>query len=335
MSHFPATKKQHWTLKQFNWRAMLVRILVNGLTLIITVLLTPSMGFVNPTIWAILLLAIVLGVLNAIVKPIIQFFTLSLIFVTYGLVIIFINTFMLYLLSWLLPNYFHVDNFFWALLGGAIMGIAAGFLESLFGLTLPIVDEESINEPMRRAMEIDAKKKQTFPYRQLEKHTGVTPPATPTLPGESTETIPVPTVEAGEQSVPVSAVSEPDQKPVSVAASVKPEQTPAPETTSPETESEPVSTSSSAAEESEENIETIATEKETSTTGESAEEQSRSSDEDERVDEIQRSKPSGDASVGPDQTQEMTEPAGDDENALSQESVQPNAADDLEQGGEA
>ena len=156
-------KKRPYIFKQFNWRALLVRILVNALTLIITVTVTPTMGFVAPTIWKIVLLAIALGLINALVKPIIQFLTLSYIFATYGLVVVFINTIILYLLSWLLPGYFHVDNILWALLGGAIMGVVAGFLESLFGLTLPIVDEESISEPMRKAAEQNERK---FPFAE-------------------------------------------------------------------------------------------------------------------------------------------------------------------------
>jgi putative membrane protein len=170
MSSHHLTQKRHLVFKQFNWRALLVRILVNALTLIITVALTPSMGFVQPfAIWKIVFVAVVLGLLNALVKPIIQFFTLSYIFVTYGLVVIFINTLILYLLSWLLPGFFHVGNLLWALWGGAVMGIVAGFLESVFGLTLPIVDEESVSEPMRAATKMSERRKESFPFKEVDK----------------------------------------------------------------------------------------------------------------------------------------------------------------------
>ena len=204
MSTHALAKRRPYIFKQFNWRALLVRILVNALTLAITVILTPSMGFVMPlAIWKIILLAVALGLINALIKPIIQFLTLSYIFATYGLVVIFINTIILYLLSWFLPGYFYVGNFLWALFGGAIMGIAAGFLESLFGLTLPIVDEESVSETMRKATEFNERKKQVFPFKEIEEEVGV---------------IPIPSLE---QSDSETAVIVPDatQEPVPVAAS--------------------------------------------------------------------------------------------------------------------
>ncbi len=143
-------QKRQWTLKQLNWRVFLVRALVNALTLIITVIVTPTINFIDPTVVTIAFLALMLGVINAIIKPVIQFFTLSYIFATYGLVIIFINALVLYILHWLFPAMFEIINPFWALWGGAVMGIVSGFLESVFGLTLPIVDEHAISERMRQ-----------------------------------------------------------------------------------------------------------------------------------------------------------------------------------------
>ncbi len=301
MTHSARLKKHHhWTLKQFNWRALIVRVLVNALTLMITVVLTPSMGFVNPTIWTILLLGIVLGVLNAIVKPIIQFFTLSLIFVTYGVVVIFINTIILYILSWLMPHYFYVDNFFWALLGGVILGTVAGFLESLFGLTLPIVDEESINEPMRKAMEFDEKKQRSFPYKQLEEHTGVTPPPTPTLPDDTT-TEAVPTVGASQQPEPVAATPEPAQQPAPEAAMPEPEQKPAPAASPAPDEGEVVDSSG---------------------------------EEDASPPEQKMEESPGDSSPDTDQQSENVADEADGE-PPSKEQGMPESEDDLEQGGVA
>jgi uncharacterized membrane protein YvlD (DUF360 family) len=59
-------------LKQFNWRFLLVRILVNALALAITAAITPKIYFVDKSIWSWLLMAIILGVLNALLKPILQ-----------------------------------------------------------------------------------------------------------------------------------------------------------------------------------------------------------------------------------------------------------------------
>lgn len=129
-------------MKQFNWRFLLVRILVNVFALLITALLIPSIYFVDVSIRNWVFLALALGILNALVKPIVQFLTLSFIFATYGIVIIVINAIILILLARLFPNRFAVDSLLWAFVGGAIMGILSSFLETLLGLTKPIIPEE-------------------------------------------------------------------------------------------------------------------------------------------------------------------------------------------------
>jgi putative membrane protein len=129
-------------LKQFNWRFVLVRIVVNALALAITAAVMPKIRFVDKSIWSLLLMALMLGVLNALLKPILQFLTLQFIFVTYGLVIVAVNSLLLWLLSLIFPNRFAVDNILWLLVGGLVLGLLSSFLESLFGLTMPIVPDE-------------------------------------------------------------------------------------------------------------------------------------------------------------------------------------------------
>lgn len=129
--------------KHFNWRILLLRIVVNGLALLFTALLVPSIYFVDRRLWVWLVLAVAMGVLNAVVKPIIQFLTLRFIFATYGLVVVLINAILLGLLELFFPGLFAVQGIFWALVGGAVFGIFATVFESLLGLTPPIVSEKS------------------------------------------------------------------------------------------------------------------------------------------------------------------------------------------------
>ena len=129
--------------RQFNWRMLLMRILINALALVVTAGLVPNIYFIDRTVRTWLLLAIFLGVLNAFVKPIIQFLTLRFIFATYGLVVVLINGILLLLLEFLFPSRFYVEGiFFWPLVGGAVIGIVSAFLESLLGLSPPIVSEK-------------------------------------------------------------------------------------------------------------------------------------------------------------------------------------------------
>ena len=129
-------------LKQFNWRFLLVRILVNGLALAFTAAVTPKIYFVDKSVGNWLLMALMLGVLNALLKPLLQFLTLQFIFVTYGLVVVVVNALLLWLLSLIFPARFAVESFWWLLVGGLVLGLLSSFLESLLGLTMPIVPDE-------------------------------------------------------------------------------------------------------------------------------------------------------------------------------------------------
>ena len=124
----------------------MVRIFVNALTLLIIAIL-PDIHFVEPTVLRVLFVALILGILNAFVKPIIQFLTLRFIFITYGFAIVIINAIILLLLNILLPGMFAVDSLLWVILGGAVMGLVAGFFENLLGLQIPILPEDFTLQP--------------------------------------------------------------------------------------------------------------------------------------------------------------------------------------------
>ena len=142
-------------VKQFNPRFFVVRFLVNAIAVAITAAVTPKIYFVDKTVLSWLIITAVLGLLNALLKPILQFLTLQFIFVTYGLVIVVVNTLILLLLSYLFPARFAVDNLLWALVGGLVLGLLSSFLESLLGLTMPIVPDEPAD--LRRQVEEQAR----------------------------------------------------------------------------------------------------------------------------------------------------------------------------------
>lgn len=128
--------------KHFNWRMLLMRTVVNALALLITVIVVPRVYFVDTRLSTLLLLAVALGLLNAFVKPIIQFATLRFIFATYGVVVALINAIILLLLAALLPNRLAVDSLVWALVAGGLIGIISSLLENILGITPPIVSEK-------------------------------------------------------------------------------------------------------------------------------------------------------------------------------------------------
>jgi putative membrane protein len=92
-------------------------------TVIILILATILPGVYVQSIVYALGTAVVLALLNIIVKPVIIFLTLPLTFITMGLFLLVINTVIILLASHLLSPGFHVSGFFSALLFGIVLSI--------------------------------------------------------------------------------------------------------------------------------------------------------------------------------------------------------------------
>ncbi|MCO5186364.1 MAG: phage holin family protein [Anaerolineae bacterium] len=130
--------------RKLNWKLIIAHVFVNALA-IGCLWLVPGINLVHPTspLISLAILGIAFGLLNAFVKPIIQFITLPFLFVSFGLVVILINMLLLWLLERLTD--FIVINDLWSLVVGAvILGIAVLFFENLFGITPPIIDDTRI-----------------------------------------------------------------------------------------------------------------------------------------------------------------------------------------------
>ena len=110
---------------------LLLRLLVNALSIAIVARLLPGISVANNDIGTFLLIGLVFGVLNALVKPLLTLLTCSLVILTLGLFILIINGIMLLLTSALLPNLFMVDGIGPAVLGGIIISIINMVLEAL------------------------------------------------------------------------------------------------------------------------------------------------------------------------------------------------------------
>ncbi|MDA5280403.1 phage holin family protein [Streptomyces sp. NPDC054904] len=75
-----------------------------------------------------ILVALVFGLVNFIVKPVVKLLSLPLFILTLGLFTLVVNALMLLLTSWLAKQFdlsFHVDNFWTAILGGLIISIVS------------------------------------------------------------------------------------------------------------------------------------------------------------------------------------------------------------------
>ena len=129
--------------QQFNWRLTLVRLFVNGVSIILVALIVPGVHLVDPSLLSIAVIALAIGLLNVFVKPIIQFITLPFLFVTYGLIMIITSTIMFWLLSFFLPRFITVDRLAAAVVAGILMNLFTMILENVFGVVPPIVDSDS------------------------------------------------------------------------------------------------------------------------------------------------------------------------------------------------
>ncbi|WP_413758198.1 phage holin family protein [Streptomyces sp. MMBL 11-3] len=79
-------------------------------------------------IGTLLLVALLFGLVNVLVKPLVQVLTFPLFILTLGLITLVVNALMLLLTSWLadkLDLSFHVDGFWTAVLGGLIISVVS------------------------------------------------------------------------------------------------------------------------------------------------------------------------------------------------------------------
>lgn len=99
---------------------IIIRWIISALTIIVVSYIVP--GIHVASFWSALLVALFLGLLNAIVRPIIILLTLPVTIITLGLFVFVINAFMLLLVNAVVKG-FTVDGFFPALLGAVLIWI--------------------------------------------------------------------------------------------------------------------------------------------------------------------------------------------------------------------
>ncbi len=103
--------------------------IVTAISMIVASYLIP--GIVIDTIAAAVIGAVVFGLINAIVKPLLVLFTLPLTILTLGLFLLVINAICFSLVGYFTPD-FHVNGFFNALFGSFIVSFVGGLLNNLF-----------------------------------------------------------------------------------------------------------------------------------------------------------------------------------------------------------
>jgi putative membrane protein len=121
--------------------SLLLRLVINALALFVAAWIVPGIelaaahGQVSQRAWITLgLVALIFGLVNAIVRPVLFFLTLPLTVLTLGLFIFVLNALMLLVTSWIATGMeldFRVHGFRAALLGALIVSVVSWVLNRL------------------------------------------------------------------------------------------------------------------------------------------------------------------------------------------------------------
>ena len=121
----------------------LLRAGLTGVALWVVTLLVPGIEFVGgdstlARVGIVLVVAVIFGLVNAIIKPIVQILSIPLYILTLGLIHIVINALMLWITSWITEHTTHwglyIDDFWWTAIWAAIV---LSFVSWLLSLVLP------------------------------------------------------------------------------------------------------------------------------------------------------------------------------------------------------
>ncbi|WP_319453772.1 MULTISPECIES: phage holin family protein [unclassified Mycobacterium] len=128
----------------------LIRAGFTGIALWLVTILVPGVDIVGgednliKRIGIIFVVALIFGVVNAFIKPIVQFISIPLYILTLGLIHIVINALMLWITSWITEHTTHwglfIDDFWWTAIWAAIV---LSIVSWLLSLVLPDADRVS------------------------------------------------------------------------------------------------------------------------------------------------------------------------------------------------
>lgn len=114
---------------------LLIRWLIVAVSLFVAAWLVPGIR-IEGNAWLIFtVMAVILGLMNAVVRPVLAFLSCSLIILTLGLFVLVINAITLWLASAIAVNWFHVgfyvDGFWPAFLGALIVSVVSVILSAV------------------------------------------------------------------------------------------------------------------------------------------------------------------------------------------------------------
>ena len=107
---------------------LIMRLAINVFALYIVEYLVP--GFKLDNIWAATVAAVVIGIVNTFIRPILQIITLPISIATFGIFALLINVALLYVASLIVPG-FEIANFTTAIIASVVLSFVSWFLSRL------------------------------------------------------------------------------------------------------------------------------------------------------------------------------------------------------------
>jgi putative membrane protein len=138
-------------------REFLIRWFVTTLSVLGATWLIPGISY--DTIGTLLGAALLLGIINALVRPVLLLLSLPFIIVTMGFFILVVNALLILFVSKVIPG-FHVAGFWTALFSGIVIGLISWILSSFFrtsdGKIHPVTYHPSIKQVEGRVVSDDS-----------------------------------------------------------------------------------------------------------------------------------------------------------------------------------
>jgi putative membrane protein len=120
--------------------SFLLRVGLTGLALWVVTLIVPGIDFVGGSstiekVGIVAVVALIFGLVNAVIKPIVQVLSIPLYILTLGLFHVVINALMLWITAWITEHTTHwglqIDHFWWTAIWAAILLSLVGWALSL------------------------------------------------------------------------------------------------------------------------------------------------------------------------------------------------------------
>ena len=110
---------------------MLATVIITAIAIAVTAAILGGVhvdGGIGTYLW----LAVIFGVVNAVLGPILRLISLPLTILTLGLFALVVNGALVAITAWI-SSKIAVDNFWWAILAGLVMSIVMAILRGIFG----------------------------------------------------------------------------------------------------------------------------------------------------------------------------------------------------------